>query len=99
MATLHVLSHSPFDDNRLDSCVSLLGDEDCLLLCGDATYALLFSGARLQTLQTLTGSARLFALDEDIKARNLTLLPGIDSIDYPTFVELSLRFDKVNTWL
>ncbi|WP_277419150.1 DsrH/TusB family sulfur relay protein, partial [Pseudomonas viridiflava] len=40
MSTLHVLSHSPFTDNRLDSCLRLLGDNDGILLCGDATYAL-----------------------------------------------------------
>ncbi|WP_413770140.1 DsrH/TusB family sulfur metabolism protein, partial [Vibrio vulnificus] len=40
MSTLHVLSHSPFGDNRLTSCLRVLGDQDALLLCGDATYAL-----------------------------------------------------------
>ncbi|MCF5429700.1 DsrH/TusB family sulfur metabolism protein, partial [Pseudomonas syringae] len=44
-------------------------------------------------------SSQLFALDEDLSARNLPLPAGVGSIDYPTFVELSLRFDKVNTWL
>ena len=40
MKTLHVLSSSPFSDNRLSSCLRLLGSGDGLLLCGDATYAL-----------------------------------------------------------
>ena len=35
MSTLHVISHSPFGDNRLSSCLRLLGSQDALLLCGD----------------------------------------------------------------
>ncbi|RMO86710.1 DsrH like protein [Pseudomonas syringae pv. philadelphi] len=99
MATLHVLSHSPFTDTRLDSCLRLLGSDDGVLLCGDATYALTSASTQWQSLQDLIGSSQLFALDEDVKARNLPLAAGINSIDYPAFVELSLRFDKVNTWL
>ncbi|WP_024674025.1 sulfurtransferase complex subunit TusB [Pseudomonas syringae] len=99
MATLHVLSHSPFTDTRLDSCLRLLGSSDGVLLCGDATYALTAASVPLQNLQTLIGSSQLFVLEEDVKARNLLLPAGVDSIDYPAFVELALRFDKVNTWL
>ena len=40
MSTLHVLSHSPFGDERLTSCLRLLGAADALLLSGDAAYAL-----------------------------------------------------------
>ena len=98
MSTLHVLSHSPFTDNRLDSCLRLLGDNDGILLCGDATYALTPSSPAPQKLQQ-TGSQSLFVLDEDLKARNLPLPAGIVSVDYAGFVELSIRFDKVNTWL
>ncbi|MBS7676314.1 hypothetical protein KIN13_23260, partial [Vibrio cholerae] len=35
MSTLHVVSHSPFTDSRLDSCLRLCGAEDAILLCGD----------------------------------------------------------------
>ncbi|KPX42393.1 sulfurtransferase complex subunit TusB [Pseudomonas syringae pv. tagetis] len=99
MATLHVLSHSPFADTRLDSCLRLLGNDDGVLLCGDATYALMPSSAPFLAVQHLFGSSQLFVLDEDIKARNLPLPAGANGIDYPAFVALSLRFDKVNTWL
>ncbi|EPM48058.1 sulfurtransferase complex subunit TusB [Pseudomonas syringae] len=99
MATLHVVSHSPFVDTRLDSCLRLLGTHDGLLLCGDAAYALMPASAHRQNLQPLIDSVKLFVLDEDLKARDLPLPAGVSSIDYPAFVDLSLRFDKVNTWL
>lgn len=98
MSTLHVLSHSPFADNRLDSCLRLLGNDDGLLLCGDAAYALMPSSAALDRLQRANLES-LYVLDEDLLARNLELPAGIVSVDYAGFVELSIRFDKVNTWL
>ncbi len=90
MSTLHVLSHSPFTDSRLGSCLRLLGSEDALLLCGDAVYAL-----QPRSLPTL----RLFVLDEDLQARGLECPAWATCVDYPGFVELSVQHDKVNTWL
>jgi tRNA 2-thiouridine synthesizing protein B len=83
MSTLHVISHSPFGDNRLSSCLRLLGSADGLLLCGDAVYALQPGSAPLASLQ-----ARAIGTDDNIRA-----------IDYPAFVALSLDYDKVNSWL
>jgi len=98
MSTLHVLSHSPFTDTRLGSCLRLLGPSDGILLCGDASYALMPASAALETLRQ-SGLETLYVLDEDLKARNLALPAGFVSVDYPGFVELSIRFEKVNTWL
>jgi len=98
MSTLHVLSHSPFTDSRLTSCLRLLGPADGVLLCGDATYALTDSTAPLEALQAL-GANKVFVLEEDIQARSMAAPDWVNVIDYPGFVELSIRFDKVNTWL
>jgi tRNA 2-thiouridine synthesizing protein B len=99
MSTLHVLSHSPFADSRLNSCLRVLGHEDAILLCGDATYALTPSTAARQSLDDKAESLRLFVLDEDAQARNLALPDWVTRVDYPGFVELSVQYDKVNTWL
>ncbi|EIK96418.1 sulfur relay protein TusB/DsrH [Pseudomonas sp. M47T1] len=90
MATLHVLSHSPFTDQRLASCLRLLGKDDGLLLTGDAVYALLND-----SLAHLQG--RVYALAEDVQARGISTDATV--VDYPGFVQLSIDFDKVNTWL
>lgn len=94
MATLHVVSHSPFADTRLSSCLRVLGEHDAVLLYGDATYALSQPDAALSAL-----GERLFVLEEDLAARQLALPACATAVDYPGFVELSVRFDKVNTWL
>jgi tRNA 2-thiouridine synthesizing protein B len=99
MATLHVLSHSPFTDSRLSSCLRLLGNQDGLLLCGDAVYALQPGSAQRQALELMPASIELFALDEDLQARGLTTPSRAQAVDYSGFVELSCRFSKVNSWL
>ncbi|MDD2061087.1 sulfurtransferase complex subunit TusB [Pseudomonas sp. GD03860] len=99
MSTLHVISHSPFGDNRLASCLRLLGAQDGLLLCGDAVYALQPGSESLATLQASNLQGRLFALEEDLQARAIHADEDTRAVDYPAFVALSLDFDKVNSWL
>ncbi|MBU1282981.1 MAG: sulfurtransferase complex subunit TusB [Gammaproteobacteria bacterium] len=99
MATLHVLSHSPFTDSRLSSCLHLLGSQDALLLCGDAVYALQASSAQRQALELMPEAIALYALDEDVQARGLAYPARLTLVDYPAFVALSCQYDKVNTWL
>lgn len=101
MSTLHLLSHSPFADDRLRSCLQLLGPDDGLLLSGDAVYALAAGSAPLHQLERLPTHNALFALDEDLQARGLhARLPArVSALDYPGFVELCTRYDKVNAWL
>ncbi|MHC8410665.1 sulfurtransferase complex subunit TusB [Pseudomonas sp. Hz4] len=97
MSTLHVLSHSPFGDDRLTSCLRVIGAGDALLLCGDAAYALQPGTAPFSALSAR--SLKLFVLAEDAQARALQLPDWVKAIDYPAFVELSIHYDKVNSWL
>ena len=97
MSTLHVLSHSPFGDERLSSCLRLLGASDALLLSGDAAYALQPGTAPFSALETRRVS--LFVLAEDAQARAVQVPDWAEAIDYPAFVELSIHHDKVNSWL
>ncbi|WP_313025967.1 sulfurtransferase complex subunit TusB [Pseudomonas lopnurensis] len=100
MATLHLLSHSPFADDRLASCLPLLGADDALLLSGDAVYALRANTRQRQALEKLPETVALFALEEDVRARALEALPArVTLVDYPGFVELSCRYERVNSWL
>ena len=98
MKTLHVLSSSPFSDDRLSSCLRLLGSGDGLLLCGDATYATEPGNSHAKALAALHGVS-LYVLDEDVQARGLKPAAAIEQIDYPRFVALACEFAKVNTWL
>ncbi|MGF6110105.1 sulfurtransferase complex subunit TusB [Pseudomonas frederiksbergensis] len=97
MSTLHVLSHSPFGDDRLSSCLRVIGADDALLLSGDAAYALQPGTAPFNALNTR--GLKLFVLAEDAQARALNVPDWAEAIDYPAFVELSIHYDKVNSWL
>ena len=97
MSTLHVLSHSPFGDDRLTSCLRLMGADDALLLTGDAVYALQPGTAPFNALNAR--HPKLFVLAEDAQARALEIPDTAKAIDYPAFVELSIHYDKVNSWL
>jgi tRNA 2-thiouridine synthesizing protein B len=100
MATLHILSHSPFADSRLGSCLRLLGPGDGLLLSGDAVYALQPGTVARQALELMPESIALHALAEDLEARALADVPQrLKTLDYPAFVELCCHYDKVNSWL
>ena len=100
MGTLHLLSHSPFNDSRLDSCLQLLGNGDGLLLSGDAVYVLQPGNDALPELQKQPDEVAIFALQEDLQARGLTVIPArVKAIDYATFVELCIRYSRVNSWL
>ncbi|MBS7660521.1 sulfurtransferase complex subunit TusB [Pseudomonas lalucatii] len=99
MPTLHLLSHSPFADDRLNSCLRLLGCADGLLLSGDAVYALSAGSAPHQALEQLPEGVELFALAEDLDARGLAVPARVQRVDYPQFVALTCRFAKVNSWL
>jgi tRNA 2-thiouridine synthesizing protein B len=97
MSTLHVLSHSPFGGDRLTSCLRVIGANDALLLTGDAVYALQPGTAPFNALNTR--GLKLFVLTEDVQARSIEVPDWAKSIDYPAFVELSIHYDKVNSWL
>ncbi|WP_331691460.1 sulfurtransferase complex subunit TusB [Pseudomonas sp. ZY71] len=97
MSTLHVLSHSPFGDDRLTSCLRLIGSADALLLSGDAVYALQPGTAPFSALEQR--QIKLFVLAEDAQARAIDVPDWAEAIDYPAFVELSIHHDKVNSWL
>ncbi|WP_339447308.1 sulfurtransferase complex subunit TusB [Pseudomonas sp. EA_5y_Pfl2_R50] len=97
MSTLHVLSHSPFGDERLNSCLRLLGSADAVLLSGDAVYALQPGTAPFAALEGRR--IPLFVLTEDAQARAVNVPDWAELVDYPGFVELSIRHDKVNSWL
>lgn len=100
MSTLHLLAHSPFNDNRFSSCLPLLIDGDGLLLSGDAVHALQPGSAALQSLQQLAAGISVYALQEDLLARGLNAYPQrFSAIDYAAFVALCTRYSRVNSWL
>ena len=80
MATLHLLSHSPFSDSRLSSCLRLLGADDGLLLTGDAVYALQPGTAQLQALELMPAGITLYALEERSEVEVFVLQVDVETV-------------------
>lgn len=100
MATLHMLSHAPTSNNDFSSCLRLLAEDDGLLLCGDAVYAMQPGTDSARTLDALGDHNSVFAMEEDVAARGLEpVVINIRLLDYPGFVEICTRYDRVNSWL
>lgn len=72
---------------QLAHCAAWLAAEDSVLLCGDAVYDM---GTAV--------SVRLFALQEDVQARGLTVTSGVTLLDYPQMVQLCTEVKQVQTW-
>ncbi|WP_462383789.1 sulfurtransferase complex subunit TusB [Pseudomonas sp. Marseille-QA0892] len=100
MATLHMLSHAPTSNSDFSSCLRLLAENDGLLLCGDAVYALQPGTDPARTIAALGDRNSVFAMDEDVSARGIEPVAAtIRLLDYPGFVEICTRYDRVNSWL
>ncbi|MNG28774.1 Protein TusB [compost metagenome] len=50
-------------------------------------------------LRALPADRALFALIEDLDARGLSAPDFVQAVDYAGFVELTLSFERTNSWL
>lgn len=103
MASLHSIQHSYDDQNWLDRCLELAATGDAILLLEDAV-SLCCHQPSINKLVASDKSLSLYILNEDLKARGLTL-PSTGSaaieftlISYQEFVELSLQYERVVNW-
>lgn len=93
---LHKISTSPFKNNALAQCLSLMAEDDGLLLLQDAVYA---AHSEQQWSKALAKLKHLYLLDEDMQARAIVIdqvKPKV--VNYQEFVELCLHYDKVMSW-
>lgn len=85
MASLHIINHLA----DVPSCLPFMAEDDALMLCGDAVYAL---------RQSINPATQLYALAEDIRARGLESFTQAKAVDYSEFVALCTAYAKVVAW-
>lgn len=91
---LHHIQTSAKQDNALACCVKYMDKQDSILLSGNGVNSLLLT----QWRERLAG-INIMILIDDVEARGLSLrLQDYSLIDYDTFVQESLKHDKVITW-
>ena len=89
MTTLHLINRSAL----LPQTLELTQAGDCIVLIEDAVVV---PETDLTALQQASDSVTVYAIKEDLQARNLSTLAKV--IDYQEMVELVLNYDKVITW-
>ena len=102
MSQLHIVNKSPFEHSALRSCLRLIKKGAGILLIEDGTYAALSGTPAAATLSNAMGDVSVYALRPDMRARGLDesrAIDGISLVDYDGFVELTIEYDKVNSWL
>ena len=91
MSTLHIIN-TPQNPQALETLLSRTQPEDAILFTQDGCYTL-----RQPDLANRIGTDRkVYALDNDIAARNLDTTA--QRIDYDDFVALTLAFNNSITW-
>ncbi|MFT5321876.1 MAG: tRNA 2-thiouridine synthesizing protein B [Pseudohongiellaceae bacterium] len=84
----------------LQNCISVLGENDAILLIEDGVYATMAVNNGIDIWENIPPSTRLFALENDLVARGVSdkILPRFEAITLSQFVSLSCEYDKVISW-
>lgn len=90
MNTLHILN-SPLSGTELAAQFALFGANDSVIFIQDGCYTLANSSA-------IADKVNLYALEDDLKARNITCPDSVKVLDYPGFVDLTLAHHKTISW-
>jgi len=99
---LHIVNKSPFERNALDSCLRLAADGSSVLLIEDGVYAALAKASQADKISGQMGNLSFHVLGPDLAARGLndmTLIDGIEVVDYEGFVDLVADKDATQSWL
>jgi tRNA 2-thiouridine synthesizing protein B len=94
---LHTINKN---NEALHRCLSLLSDEDAVLLIEDGVYAALSCRENQKLWDTLVPQVKKYAMADDLAVRGVSdgMLPFFERVDWSGFVSLSLEYDKVVSW-
>lgn len=101
MPTLHTVNQSPSLGSAMDSCLRLSLEGCGILLLEDGVLACVAGTDAGRRLQATMRSRQVYALGEDLAARGIPaqrLIRGLNVVDYEGFVDLCVRYGKVQAW-
>ena len=102
MALLHTVNKSPFERDSLASCLRHARPGSGILLIEDGIYALVRGGDAATMVSSAGSKFRLYALGPDLDARGVShdrIIDGVEIVDYLGFVDLTVEYDGVQSWL
>jgi tRNA 2-thiouridine synthesizing protein B len=99
---LHTVNKSPFERNALESCLAHAKAGSAVLLLEDGVYGAI-QGTRIEAnVAQAAQGVKLYVLGPDLAARGLTedrLVAGVGVVDYGGFVDLTVEYSAVQSWL
>ena len=95
MKTLHTISKTPAS-NLLNSCLEAIAENDGVLFLEDGVYYIWKDTKGL----ICADQYECYALKEDLLARGIeiTSTKGVNLVDYPAFVDLCEKYEKIINW-
>jgi tRNA 2-thiouridine synthesizing protein B len=87
--------------HALESCIRLSCPGSGIVLIEDGVLACVHGTQAAGWLERAARGRRLYALDEDLKARGIPRdrVPGdVTVVDYAGFVDLCVEYSKVQAW-
>lgn len=95
MKILHTISKTPAS-NLLNSCLEAIAENDGVLFLEDGVYYTWKDTKGLKCAERY----KCYALKEDLLARGLktTSVNNFNLVDYPAFVDLCEKYEKIINW-
>ncbi|MCF8211840.1 MAG: sulfurtransferase complex subunit TusB [Rhodoferax sp.] len=98
---LHIVNKSPFQTQSLETCLRFAQAGSAVLLIEDGIYAASTGSSTEARMREASATVKLYALKPDVDARAMgtRLIDGITLVDYAGFVDLTLEYPTVQSWL
>lgn len=99
---LHTVNKSPFERNTLESCLRVAKNGSAVLLIEDGVIAAMSSGKHADLIKSRMSDFKFYVLGPDVSARgleNMSIIDGINVVDYSGFVDLVAEHDATQSWL
>jgi len=98
IATLHIVSASPFSTAALSDCLRVLQDDDSILLIENGVWAINGNHMWQRQLEALCEHHAIYALAEDAALRGIHVLPPFELIDYERMVAITCEHVRSISW-
>jgi len=98
---LHTVNKSPFERNSLERCLRTCNSGNAILLIEDGVYGCMKGSVVEDKLKDAMKDVKIYALEADVDSRGIKaqVIEGIQLVDYNGFVDLSVEYSKVQSWL
>lgn len=98
---LHLINKSPGQNHSLIYCLQSIKPVDVILFLEDGVYNLIKTAKIAKQIQQLPNTIRCLALENDVQGRDIlaNIIQYVELIDYAGFVDLTVQYHPIQTWL